>query len=189
MRIQSILPIESHLKLICNKCRTVQEHPESLQTHLYWSLWWPNSTQNIFWQLSVEAQGRGPSWAVKYVKNQNHPPCYTMNSEYICQHVRTWILSQTYLQQMKNNSRASRNFRNKPVLLAPQSGAPRISAYRDFLPIPSHPTYSFRSFKPFYGDLKQPKQTKEDQCRPVSRSTPLVFHFLPTADLNNALLV
>ena len=42
--------------------------------------------------------------------------------------------------------------------LAPQSGALRISAYRDFLP--SHPTtYSFEAFKPFYGDLKQPKQT------------------------------
>ena len=32
-------------------------------------------------------------------------------------------------------------------------------------PIPS-PTYSFRAFKPFYGHLKQPKQTKADQCRP-----------------------
>ena len=48
-------------------------------------------------------------------------------------------------------------------LLAPQSGALRISAYRDFQ---SRPTYSFRAFKPFYGDLKQPKQTKADQCRP-----------------------
>merc|ERR1711971_588465 len=59
----------------------------------------------------------------------------------------------------------------KSPLLAPQSGALRISAYRDFqpnpIPIPSHPTtYSFRAFKPFYGDLKQPKQTKVDQCRP-----------------------
>ena len=35
-------------------------------------------------------------------------------------------------------------------------------------PYPTHPspTYSFRAFKPFYGDLKQPKQTKADQCRP-----------------------
>ena len=37
-------------------------------------------------------------------------------------------------------------------LLAPQSGALRISSYRDFHPIPS--TYSFWAFKPFYGDLK-----------------------------------
>ena len=43
-------------------------------------------------------------------------------------------------------------------LLAPQSGALKISAYRDFHPIPSiHPTYSFRAFKPFYGDQKQCK--------------------------------
>ena len=45
-------------------------------------------------------------------------------------------------------------------LLAPQSGALRISAYRDFQsnPIQSNPsTYSFRAFKPFYDDLKQPK--------------------------------
>ena len=42
------------------------------------------------------------------------------------------------------------------ALLAPQSGALRISAYRDFLPIHTiHPTYSFRAFKPFYGDLRQ----------------------------------
>ena len=41
-------------------------------------------------------------------------------------------------------------------LLAPQSGALRISAYGDFHPIPSHPsTYSFRAFKPFYSDLRQ----------------------------------
>ena len=39
------------------------------------------------------------------------------------------------------------------ALLAPQSGALRISAYRDFHPI--HPTYSFRAFKPFYSDQKQ----------------------------------
>ena len=31
-------------------------------------------------------------------------------------------------------------------------------------------TYSFRAFKPFYGDLKQPKQTKADQCRPSTVS-------------------
>ena len=49
-------------------------------------------------------------------------------------------------------------------LLAPQSSALRISAYRDFHPIPS--TYSFWAFKPFYGNLKQPKQTKAYQCRP-----------------------
>ena len=41
------------------------------------------------------------------------------------------------------------------VFLAPQSGALRISAYRDFHPI--HTTYSFRAFKPFYGDQKQCK--------------------------------
>ena len=52
------------------------------------------------------------------------------------------------------------------LLLAPQSGALRISAYRDFLPNPIPTTYSFRAFKPFNGDLKQPKQTKADQCRP-----------------------
>ena len=59
------------------------------------------------------------------------------------------------------------------LLLAPQSGALRITPLRDFHPIPipsqSHPipsTYSFRAFKPFNGDLKQPKQTKADQCRP-----------------------
>ena len=52
-------------------------------------------------------------------------------------------------------------------LLALQSGALRISAYRDFLPnpVPIPSTYSFRAFKPFYGDPKQPKQTKPDQCR------------------------
>ena len=52
--------------------------------------------------------------------------------------------------------------------LAPQSGAFRISAYRDFQSqSQSHPTTSnFRAFKPFYGDLKQPQQTKADQCRP-----------------------
>jgi len=52
-------------------------------------------------------------------------------------------------------------------LLAPQSGALRISAYRDFLPshpIPN-PTYSFRAFKPFYDDQKQGKRTMADQCR------------------------
>ena len=52
-------------------------------------------------------------------------------------------------------------------LLAPQSGALGISAYRDFQ---SHThtqsTYSFQAFKPFYGVLKQPNQTKADQCRP-----------------------
>ena len=43
------------------------------------------------------------------------------------------------------------------ALLAPQSGALKISAYRDSHPIhPSiHPTYSFRAFKPFYSDQKQ----------------------------------
>ena len=52
-----------------------------------------------------------------------------------------------------------------PLLLAPQSGALRISAYRDFLPSHPNPTYSFRALKPFYGDLKQYMQTKADQCR------------------------
>ena len=34
-------------------------------------------------------------------------------------------------------------------------------------PIPSNPsTYSFWAFKPLYSVLKQPKQTKADQCRP-----------------------
>ena len=35
-------------------------------------------------------------------------------------------------------------------------------------PIPSihSSTYSFWAFKPFYGDLTQPKQTKADQCIP-----------------------
>ena len=53
-------------------------------------------------------------------------------------------------------------------LLAPQSGALRITPLRDFQPnpIPIPSTYSFRAFKPFNGDLKQPKQTKADQCRP-----------------------
>ena len=37
-------------------------------------------------------------------------------------------------------------------LLAPQSGALRISAYRDFQPNPIRPTYSFQAFKPIYGD-------------------------------------
>ena len=40
------------------------------------------------------------------------------------------------------------------LLLAPQSGALRISVYRDFQ---SQSTYSFRAFKPFYGDQKQCK--------------------------------
>ena len=46
----------------------------------------------------------------------------------------------------------------KRLLLAPQSGALRINAYRDFLPSihPIPTTYSFRAFKPFNGDLKQP---------------------------------
>ena len=43
------------------------------------------------------------------------------------------------------------------ALLAPQSGALRISAYRDFHPIPSQSTYSFQAFKPFYSDQKQCK--------------------------------
>ena len=35
-----------------------------------------------------------------------------------------------------------------------------------FPSIPSnHPTYTFWAFNPFYGDLKQPKQTKAYQCR------------------------
>ena len=48
-------------------------------------------------------------------------------------------------------------------LLAPQSGALRISAYRDFQSNPTHThthtqsTYSFRAFKPFYSDQKQCK--------------------------------
>ena len=41
--------------------------------------------------------------------------------------------------------RAAKNLK----LLAPQSGALKISAYRDFQ---SNPPYSFRAFKPFYGD-------------------------------------
>ena len=58
-------------------------------------------------------------------------------------------------------------------LLAPQSGALRISAYGDFQsqsqsqPNPS--TYSFRAVKPFYGDLdcaSRPWQINVDQCRP-----------------------
>ena len=44
-------------------------------------------------------------------------------------------------------------------LLAPQSGALIISAYRDFLPNPIQSTYSFQAFKPFYCDQKQCKQT------------------------------
>ena len=46
-----------------------------------------------------------------------------------------------------------------PSLLAPQSGALRISAYRDFQSNPTHTrsTYSFRAFKPFYSDQKQCK--------------------------------
>ena len=51
------------------------------------------------------------------------------------------------------------------VLLAPQSGAFRINAYRDFQSNPIPSTYSFWAFKPLYGDLKQSKQTKADQCR------------------------
>merc|ERR1712181_85153 len=53
-------------------------------------------------------------------------------------------------------------------LLAPQSGALRITPLRDFQPnpIPIPSTYSFRAFKPLYSVLKQPKQTKADQCRP-----------------------
>ena len=56
------------------------------------------------------------------------------------------------------------SFRAVPIVspfLAPQSGALRISAYGDFQsqsqsqPNPS--TYSFRAFKPFYGDQKQCK--------------------------------
>ena len=48
-------------------------------------------------------------------------------------------------------------------LLAPQSGALIISAYRDFQSNPTHThthtqsTYSFRAFKPFYSDQKQCK--------------------------------
>ena len=53
----------------------------------------------------------------------------------------------------------SRLLRCQCHLLAPQSGALRISAYGDFQsqPNPSiHPsTYSFRAFKPFYSDLRQ----------------------------------
>ena len=41
------------------------------------------------------------------------------------------------------------------TLLAPQSGALRISAYRDFQPNPIPSTYSFRAFRPFYSDLRQ----------------------------------
>ena len=43
------------------------------------------------------------------------------------------------------------------VLLAPQSGALRISAYGDFQSHPNPSTYSFRAFKPFYSDQKQCK--------------------------------
>ena len=46
-------------------------------------------------------------------------------------------------------------------LLAPQSGALTIGAYRDFQSNPTHThtqsTYSFRAFKPFYSDQKQCK--------------------------------
>ena len=42
-------------------------------------------------------------------------------------------------------------------LLAPQSGALRISAYGDFQSHPNPSTYSFRAFKPFYSDQKQCK--------------------------------
>merc|ERR1712032_826514 len=55
------------------------------------------------------------------------------------------------------------------LFLAPQSGALRINAYRDFLPSHPNPTYSFQAFKPLHSVLKQPKQTKADQCR--SRQT------------------
>ena len=56
-------------------------------------------------------------------------------------------------------------FHNTRQFLAPQSGALRISAYRDFQSNPIQSTYSFRAFKPFYGDQKQCKWTKADQCR------------------------
>ena len=45
------------------------------------------------------------------------------------------------------------------LLLSPQSGALRISAYRDFQSNPIQSTYNFRAFKPFYGDQKQCKWT------------------------------
>ena len=40
---------------------------------------------------------------------------------------------------------------------------------------PSHPTYSFWAFKPFYGGLKEPKQTKADQCRPMQTKAGINF--------------
>jgi len=43
------------------------------------------------------------------------------------------------------------------LFLASQSGALRISAYRDFQPNPNpiKSTYSFRAFQPFFSDQKQ----------------------------------
>ena len=64
---------------------------------------------------------------------------------------------------------------NKFGLSAPQSGALRISAYRDFQSNPYPTTYSFWAFKPFYGDLKQPKRTKADQCRPRQTKAGIKF--------------
>ena len=50
------------------------------------------------------------------------------------------------------------------ILLAPQSGALSILAFRDFHPIhPIQSTYRFECSKPLYGDLKQ---TKADQDVP-----------------------
>ena len=58
----------------------------------------------------------------------------------------------------------------KKSSLPPQSGAHRRGAFRGSTHThpshPIHPTYSFRAFEPFYGDLKQPKQTKADQSTP-----------------------
>ena len=44
-------------------------------------------------------------------------------------------------------------------------------------PIPT--TYSFRAFKPFYGDLRQRKQTKADQCRARQTKNFQNFHKFP----------
>ena len=49
-------------------------------------------------------------------------------------------------------------------LLTPQ--AVLLESVPREISIPITSTYSFQSFKPLYSVLKQPKQTKADQCRP-----------------------
>ena len=56
------------------------------------------------------------------------------------------------LEKLKKHTQIQWNSRKN--LLAPQSGALRISAYRDFQ-THTQSTYSFRAFKPFYSDQKQ----------------------------------